>query len=467
MYCFDTKIIIISIKKKVDMSPVSTSFGEQQRRVTVSLPFLFTVGVLIFFISFLISSFPLGRSPLKKDKVQRVYFADNIGPGHAEIIRRFNALHDGKIEVVAIDLPFTKFNTNQRKELIARNLRSRSSRIDVFSVDLIWVPRFTKWAEPLTPYFAPATLAGMLTESLQTCYVNGVLYAIPLYADIGALYYREDLIRALPHGDAINERIQNSISWEELLALRAKYFANQAMYVPQAVAYEGLICNFNEILGRPLQDPETGELLNFTDSLVVQRVQFFKDLFESGFAPQAALNLTEDDCIRYALGNDIPFVRGWPTVNNETDTRFDPEKFDRLSVAPLPHFEGNLPTPVFGGWNMMLSHHSPVKDAAILFMQFASSVKGQTIFYESDGLLPVQKDFYTGADTSARHARLQRIRRTMETGILRPALPEYTLISDILSSKLHQILSGELDTETGLAEAETAIRKVVSKEVIF
>jgi multiple sugar transport system substrate-binding protein len=433
------------------------------KSISTSLPFLFSIGALIFLISFLISSFPLGTNPLNTDGIERVYFADNIGVGHAEIIRKFNEIHEGEIEVIAIDLPFSKFNTNQRKELIARNLRSRSSRIDVFSVDLIWVPRFTKWAEPLAPYFAPQLLKKMVPQPLQTCYVNDILFAIPLYTDIGALYYRKDMILGLPHGEEIIERIRQSISWEEMLELRDKYFPEQPMFVPQAVAYEGLICNFNEILGQSLQDQVTGRLLDLRDPLVIERTEFMRDMFRTNFAPQEALAMTEDDCIRYALANDIPFVRGWPTINNEGYQRFDPELFKKLEIAPAPHFRGGKSTPVFGGWNMMLSRHSPVKDASIEFMKFAASLEGQEIFYESEGLLPIQREFYSRAIAGPRQERLQLIQKMMQKGLHRPMLDQYTLISDILSTKLHQILSGDIEVEAGLFMAQDEIDAVLKR----
>ena len=437
------------------------------KSLSTSLPFLFALGAIIFFLSFLISSFPLGVNPLNTDGVERVYFADNIGVGHAEIIRQFNELYAGEVEVIAIDLPFSKFNTNQRKELIARNLRSRSSRIDVFSVDLIWVPRFTKWAEPLAPHFSPQFLNDLVSKPLETCYVNDLLYAIPLYTDIGALYYREDLVRALPDGDALVERIKSSITWEEMLEIRARHFPDKSFFVPQAAAYEGLICNFNEILGQALQNRVTGKLLDLTDTLVIQRTQFMRDMFETKFAPPEALEMTEDDCIRFALANDIPFVRGWPTVNNQTYQRFDPEQFRNLSIAPVPHFRGDRPTPVVGGWNMMLSRHSPVKAAAIEFMKYAASMSGQSIFQEKEGLLPIQQALYRGEVVESRQKRLKTIEAMMEYGLHRPRLDQYTLISDILSSYLHEILSGAYEVEEGLGLAKAEIEVVMAKGAAF
>ena len=83
---------------------------------------------------------------LKSDNhITEIYFADNISIAHQALIDRFNLEYKNKIKVIPINLPFTKFSTNERNELLARTLRSNSSRIDVFSVDLIWVPRFAIW----------------------------------------------------------------------------------------------------------------------------------------------------------------------------------------------------------------------------------------------------------------------------------------------------------------------------------
>lgn len=355
-----------------------------------------------------------------------------------------------------MDLPFSKFNTNQRKELIARNLRSRNSRIDVFSVDLIWVPRFTKWAEPLTPYFPSSTMDAMLDVAAQTCYVDGILYAVPLYLDIGVLYYRQDMIRALPDGKAIESRILSSITWEELLSLGKQHFPEQPWYLFHGANYEGLVCTFNEILGQELQNRRTGEFIDFTSTRVIERVAFMRQLIHSiGATPVEVLQMTEDPCIEYALLHDIPFVRGWPTVNNEVDQRFDPEKFSQMRIAPVPHFAGERSTPVFGGWNLMLSRHSPVKDEALLFMQFVVSQSGQDVFYRSNSQLPVLKRYYQPGENA--DARLIQLAAMMEQGLFRPQHPDYTRISDVLADHLHMALTGEMSVRDAMKSVQARI----------
>ena len=51
----------------------------------------------------------------------------------------------------------------------------------------------------------------------------------------------------------------------------------------------------------------------------------------------------------------------------------------------------------------------------------------------------------------------------MDNGVHRPMLDEYTLISDILSARLHGILIGTLEVEEGLAIAEREIRGVLDR----
>lgn len=83
----------------------------------------------------------------------KLYYVDNISETHQRLIDRFNQRYAGRIEVIPVNLPFSKFSTNERKEILARSLRSKSERIDVFAVDIIWTQRFAKWSHPLDAYF--------------------------------------------------------------------------------------------------------------------------------------------------------------------------------------------------------------------------------------------------------------------------------------------------------------------------
>jgi multiple sugar transport system substrate-binding protein len=169
------------------------------------------VVLVVYFISIVIGK---QTFMFQENDVQKVYFADHISPAHEAVIKRFNQLHQGRIEVIPVNLPFSKFTTNERKELLARSLRSKSDRLDVFSVDYIWTTRFAKWSEPLDDHFSEKDKANILSPTLQSCLSENKLVAMPLYIDIGMMYYRKDFLAKLPDAKQIEERLQNSISWE-------------------------------------------------------------------------------------------------------------------------------------------------------------------------------------------------------------------------------------------------------------
>ncbi len=44
-----------------------------------------------------------------------------------------------------------------------------------------------------------------------------------MYLDIGVLYYRRDLIQALPNSEKIEEKLKDSITWEDFFALSKSF----------------------------------------------------------------------------------------------------------------------------------------------------------------------------------------------------------------------------------------------------
>jgi multiple sugar transport system substrate-binding protein len=97
-----------------------------------------------------------------------IHYVSHISDAHQKVIDRFNKKYEGRIQIESINLPFEKFSTNERKELLARYLRSKSDRIDVFTVDQIWIPRFTKWSLSLDNYFNLDERKKLLDYGLET-----------------------------------------------------------------------------------------------------------------------------------------------------------------------------------------------------------------------------------------------------------------------------------------------------------
>ena len=430
-------------------------FNAKNIQLYLLIVFFISVGLLILIYT---NSF-WEQTRLLKSSATQIYFVDNISEAHQQLIERFNRQHHGRIEVVPVNLPFTKFSTNERKELLARTLRSKGDRIDIFAVDLIWVPRFARWAQPLDIYFSAHERDRMLDAAMESCSFEEHLVAMPFYIDIGLMYYRRDLLRKLPNADALEAQLRKSITWEAFIALGQQYPGNGSpFYMFAAKNFEGLICSYLEaVMGQKrsifagdtvqLYTPESRKALG----LLVDMVQTYR------FTPPEVVNFDEVQVYRYALAHDALFFRGWPGFKRHFAEPGLEAKLAEVEVAALPHFQGTAPAAVYGGWNLMISNFSNHKPAAVEFLKFVMREENQALLYETGGYIPVNKALYEDSLFYRDKADLKYYRQLLDNGIHRPFVVNYTQISDIISYYVHLAIKGEIGVDAALKQATRVI----------
>lgn len=414
------------------------------------------VALLAFFLS------PSGELRLAgADPVVKVYYADNISPAHQQVIDAFNDAYRGRVEVVPISLPFSKFSTNERKELLARALRSKNSRVDVFAVDLIWVPRFARWAEPFNPALADWASEHFLSYALESCYVENRLVALPLYLDIGLMYYQRDLLQQLfPDADRIEAKLKASITWEELLALQQRVPATfQPFYLFAADNFEGLVCSFMELVLSQDRDFFHTDSLKLNTPEGRKALQLLVDLVHRYKATPARVTEFDEYKINlYALHNNGLFWRGWPGITvHLRDLPDVGHRLQNLAFAALPHFRDGSPVSIFGGWNLMISRHTKHKAEALKFVQFMLKKQSQMMLYRSGGYLPVLRSVYTDSAFLSRYAEIGYYHELLKHGMHRPYRVDYTKLSDVISFHVRQAILREISVEAALEAATELI----------
>ncbi|MEW6509837.1 MAG: extracellular solute-binding protein [Bacteroidota bacterium] len=422
-----------------------------------AVPFLILGAVLITALAAVLLYSP---DPPEGGTVRRVYFADNISPAHQFVIDRFNREYAGRIEVVPVDLPFRKFSTNERKELLARSLRNKSDRIDIFSVDQIWVPRFSRWSEPLDHLIAKDEAGRILSYALESCVFDSHLVAIPLYIDVGMLYYRRDLVRSLPDGAAVEHRLKESITWDELLTLAGRLDLRGApMYLFQADNFEGLVCNYFELLAGQDRNAFAGNRVDLSTPEAHRALQMLVDFVHRyRISPREVSQYDEIQSYIRMLRSGGAFVRGWPNfIENYTTFYHEPVDIENIGRAALPHFAGHQPVSVFGGWNLMISRHSPNKEAALTFARFLQREESQKVLFDVGGYIPSNEQVYRDSAFMARRPDLQYYRKLLDHGFHRPQLIGYTRISDIIANYAHRAIKGELTVSEALRRASLTI----------
>jgi len=422
--------------------------------------------ILVTIFMLIIYVFPtyniIGRS---QGKPVKIYFADNISPAHRELIKLFNEQNKGKIEVVPLNLPFSKFSTNDRKELLARYFRSKSDRIDVFSVDQIWVPRFARWAISLDGYIPDSERTSILKYALKTCVYNNTLVAVPLYIDIALMYYRKSLIEKLSNAKKIEAELEKSITWEDLISLKKNY-PNNPLFVFQADDFEGLVCIYTEILANMHGKVVENDSLLIKSRQAEKALQFLDDLVNKyKVSPKNVLRFKEDDSYQYYLQNNGVFLRGWTGLfkNNNVGNKYLYLRND-IGEAPTPHLKGSKPTSVYGGWDLMVSKYSTKVSEAIRFIKFLMSKEAQKILFEKGGYIPINNSIYEDTSYINKNPELKFCTKLLKNGLYRPFTEQYTNISDILSYYVNQSIKGNLTPRDALYKAYD---KLNSKSILL
>lgn len=418
------------------------------------------LAAIFIFFTFVLS--PVDLDSRSTSKIKTIYFVDHISSAHQKVINRFNEKYKGSIKVETINLSFEKFSTNERKELLARYLRSKNDRIDIFSVDQIWVPRFARWAVSLQSLLDSMEISNIIPNALQTCLYKDTLVAVPLYIDIAVMFYRDDLLKKMTDHSKIVEELAHSITWEKFIDLHQKYSkVKNPFYVFQADDYEGLLCTFMELMANqnnPIVANNGKVLINSPEGR--KSLQFLVNLVNKyGVSPKDVTYLKENESFRFFTKHDGLFLRTWSSMVDDKVEYLTDEMRSNLRMVPLPHFQNSKPAAVYGGWNLMISQFSEKIPEVIKFTKFLLSEESQKIMYEEGGYLPINKKLYEDEAFVSQHKEIDFFKKLYKFGVHRPFMEGYTNVSDILSYFINRAIKGEISVNSALEEAELKIKE--------
>jgi multiple sugar transport system substrate-binding protein len=275
-------------------------------------------------------------------------------------------------------------------------------------------------------------------------------------------------VRQLPDGVALEAALKRSITWNEFIALKKRLALKGApFYLFQADNFEGLVCNFFELLAG--QDPSifADNRVDLSRPEAERALQMLVDFVHR--YRMSPVQVTEYDEIRsyiHMLRHGGAFVRGWPNFLENYRTFYtDSVDIRNFGRAALPHFEGQSPVSVFGGWNLMISEYSAHKEDALTFIRYLQREDTQKMLFEIGGYIPTNGAVYGDTAFMARHSDLAYYRELLERGFHRPQLVEYTRLSDIISYYANLAIKGELTAHEALARASRAIRGETTLQV--
>jgi multiple sugar transport system substrate-binding protein len=351
-------------------------------------------------------------------------------------VNTFNERNQGRIHVT---LQLGPDGTNDLITIERNMLKARSAAVDIFSVDIIYVAEFAHqhWLQPISESRWPQQERAKYWQSpLQACTFGGQLWAVPLRSDVGLIYYRTDFISTPP------------TTWEELtslaLAIRAqKNHHPQYGYVWQGAQYEGLVCNFDEVLhgygGSLFLEPLNPTVVT-ADSPEARQALTTMVNWIGTISPPDTDTYTEEVTRTTWSSGDALFMRNWPYAYTDQP----PALAHKFDVHPMLSGGNNhMGHSSLGGWQLAINAFiDPHKqDAAWEFIQYMLQPEAQKIGALTASWAMTLQSIYENQEVLSKVPLYKKLKLILQTAVPRPVTPNYADISTAIVLHVRQALA--------------------------
>ena len=350
-------------------------------------------------------------------------------------------------------------------DLLTQKLKNRDATVDLFFMDIIWVPEFASagWVHPLDDLFSPEEQAKFLPAAMQTGQYGGHVYGVPSRIDSGMLFYRTDLLdkygftppRTWPE---LIDQVEVIVGGE-----RASHPALRG-YSGQFKQYEGLVCSMMEFIGSAggrliTADLRTSQLASPVN---LAAVDFVREQIVGRIASRAVLTYQEPESVVPFIQGNAVFHRNWPYT---WEVANDPRRSriaGHVGVVPLPGMADHPPATALGGWLYAISPFSRHQREAWEFIEFLSSAPLQRHFALAAGIAPSRAAVLQDERVLEANPHFRAQLAMFDSATARPRTPLYPAISNVLQRYFSRALAyRDVDLVAEATQADIQINRLL------
>jgi multiple sugar transport system substrate-binding protein len=369
---------------------------------------------------------------------------DTPGNTHAWIAA-YNKKNTG-IKVKIFEFPASA--DTQRQQFIQRQ-QAKSGECDIFSSDVIWTAEFAsqKWLYDMTPYVNKRK-SEFIQAPLQTVTYEGRQWGVPETTDAGFLYYNDQKIKSAPS------------TWQQVY----QQAAQQGGIVYQGAAYEGLTCDFLELLfaagGQVLNEDGSKAAINSPQA--VKALQLMVDGIKNGAAPRAVTTYMEPESLAAWQTGKYAFMRNWPYAYALSENDKGSKVKGKFQVTPQPTFEGGGKAGILGGHNSVISAFTDNPGGALAVVDYVTSLENNVRNASKFSLAPVLSKAYDDAAVKKALPFSDELKQAVSQAKARPVSPVYPQISQAIYNNVNDALAGRQSPQDAMKKANDAIDKALA-----
>ena len=359
---------------------------------------------------------------------------------------------------VAIEVVKSPATTGERLDAFRELLETEADDVHLLEVDIGWVGDLAEHLVDLSDFpEVEAVVPSHFPAIVESNTAAGRLVGLPLFADVGLLYYRTDLLTKYSFNDPPS-------TWAELETMataiqegeRADGNADFWGYVWQGADYEGLTTNALEWVhsngGGQIVEP--AGVVSIDNPKAVEALERAAG-WVGTISPDDVTTFGEEDSRSVWHQGNAAFMRNWPYAIALTEGGALAGNFS-VTRLPAGTADGAGPTGTLGGWQLAVNRYAPNADVAVDVALFAADYENQLARALAGGYMPTIPDVYEDpALLASDFDWLPLLRPSLESAVARPSTvtaPQYAAVSEAFYTAVHEVLVGAQTATNALGD---------------
>ena len=391
----------------------------------------------------------------------KVVFTSLDLPGSIpKLIDKFNEQNKGRFQVAyrAIALESQEYFDRLKTEF-----QAGGGEMDVSSDNVPWTAEFAEngWIVDISSRFPEDEQSKFVKGLIQSLTYGNKIWGVPWFADVGLLYYRNDLLEQSGFSKPPK-------TWEQLKEMAEKVVQDSGTrygFLFQGANNETGVCNGLEYIwthGGEVLDGDT-VIINSPESVAGLTTE--KSMISDGVTPRAVASYILGEADAAFLNGDAVFCRNWPYMYGLAgDQEMSKIKREQVGVSQLPVGEGQSQSAgCLGGWNMLIGASSQMQEEAWEFVRFITSEESQKIQTLSASTLPTLDTLYEDQEILEEVPVVALSREALQNARPRPTSPYYSEMSREMAEQFNNVLRGAITPQVAVETLQSELQRIIQQ----
>lgn len=335
--------------------------------------------------------------------------------------------------------------------------------IDLIAGDVSWPAQLaangfiadlsSRFNEDERKKYLPGAIAG---DTFQ-----GKIYGLPMFTDVGLLYYRSDLLEKSGFSAA-------PATWDELKQMAAKVQKDAGVqngFLFTGAQYEGGTVLGTEFVRTAGGDILDGDQVVITSPEAVAGLTNQRSLVAEGISPEAVANFQEDQATGAFLRGDAVFMRMWPYAYDFiSDPKQSSIQESQVGLAQVPVASPDVKqTNVGGGWSFYVNADANDQDAAWELAQYLAAPEQQKERALEGSYLPTRTEVYDDPEVIKALPAVRLGRDAIENTTTPPVSPYYADMSLVMAEKFNANILGDVEPQQAAEQIKEQLDSIISR----